>query len=208
MPRRKVTDPQVLIDAAARLFMRKGYQNTTIDDLADEVGISKPTVYQYVKSKRWLLESIFETVLKRLETDQDRIIVEIDDPADQLRESIRYYVNAVADLQPYFHIFFGEEAELPKRTQKRFREWARRMSDKLTTILRDCAKRNEVRTDVDPQIASFLLIGMLASVYRWYDVKGPLKTEEIAAQATAMLEGYLLNGAKPKASRFRKASLN
>lgn len=207
MPRRKVTDPQVLVDAAARLFMRKGYQNTTIDDLAEEVGISKPTVYQYVKSKGWLLENIFETVLKRLEVDQDRIMAEIDDPAEQLRETIRYYIDAVADLQPYFHIFFGEEAELPKRTQKRFRQWGRRMTDKLTTILQECAKRGEVRRDVDPHIAAFLLIGMLASVYRWYDTKGPLTTEEITTQATAILEGYLLNqSTKAKPARRRAAA--
>ncbi|MGH2783828.1 MAG: TetR/AcrR family transcriptional regulator [Actinomycetota bacterium] len=201
MPRRKVTEPQAVIDAAARLFQRKGYQNTTIDDLAEEVGISKPTVYQYVKSKGWLLETIFETVLTRLEADQDRITSEIDDPADQLRETIRYYINAVADLQPYFHIFFGEENELPKRTQKRFREWSGRMTDKITVIVRECARRKEIRADIDPRIASFLVIGMLASVYRWYDAKGPLGTEEIAAQASAILEGFFVNGARPKGSR-------
>lgn len=191
MPRRKVTDPKMLIDAAARLFQQNGYQNTTIDDLADAVGISKPTVYQYVKSKGWLLESIFETVLQRLKEDQIHVIETVEDPAEQFRETIRHYVQAVADLQAYFNIFFGEEAELPARLRKKFRVWAREMTDVFAGILAASAKRGEVRTDVDPRIAAFLLIGMLHSVARWFDPKGPLTTEDLAEQVLRMMEGYL-----------------
>lgn len=204
MPRRKVTDPKILVDAAARLFQQKGYQNTTIDDLAEEVGISKPTVYQYVKSKGWLLETIFETVLQRLKEDQVHVIETIEDPAEQFRETIRHYVQAVADLRAYFNIFFGEEAELPARLRKKFRVWAREMTDVFADILAACGKRGEVRTDVDPRVAAFLLIGMLASTARWFDPKGPLSTEDLAEQVIRMMEGYLtVKTAAPRNARAK-----
>jgi TetR/AcrR family transcriptional regulator, cholesterol catabolism regulator len=199
MARRKVTDPKVLVDAAAKLFQKNGYQNTTIDDLAVEVGISKPTIYQHVKSKGWLLESIFESVLRRLKDDQNTIMTTFDDPEEQFRATITNYVGAVTELQTYFRIFFGEEAELPQRTQRKYRAWAREMSDDFASILEACAKKGIVRPDVEPQIASFLIIGMLTTIARWYDPKGRLSPDDIARQVTAIVEGYLI----PEGQRTR-----
>lgn len=190
MARPRATTREKLVDAAAREFVRHGYHNTTIDNIAKAAGITKPTVYQYVESKGRLLESIFEMVLSRLESDQDRILAELQDPAEQLRAIMRYYIEAIDDLQPYFHIFFGQETALPSRTQKRFRDWGRQMNHKLLGVLREAAANGSVRKDVDPEIAAQLLGGMLSSVHRWYDTKGFLGPEEIAEDAIRIIEGY------------------
>ena len=181
MGRRKVGSREALRDAAAELFTRKGYRSTTMDEVADLVGIAKPTVYQYVRSKGALLESISESLLERLRADLDRVTA-IGDPGDQLRETVRCFVNAIHDLRPYFEIFFGEERELPPRTRKRFRKWAREITEEITAILERALKAGLLDPGVDPRIAAFLLIGMLNSIARWYEPKGRFSAEEIVEQ--------------------------
>lgn len=191
MPRRKVTGPQMLVEAAARLFEQKGYQNTTIDDIARALGIAKPTVYQYVRSKGWLLERIFESVLVRLKSALDKV-VQMEDPQAQVRAAVQYFVDAVHDLTPYFLIFFGEERELPPQTRKRFRAWGRELTMDVANMIERAQRAEVVRPDVDPKIAAFFLIGMLQSTARWYSPKGPLSKDEIAEQAYRMLQGFVL----------------
>ncbi|MGH7860241.1 MAG: TetR family transcriptional regulator C-terminal domain-containing protein [Candidatus Binatia bacterium] len=101
------------------------------------------------------------------------------------------------DLQPYFLIFFGEERELPPRTRRRFRSWAREMTDEVAAILVHGREAGTLRHDVDPRIAAFLLIGMLTSIARWYDPRGRLSKEEIATQVARVLGGYIREGMAP-----------
>jgi AcrR family transcriptional regulator len=61
--RRRALETQDLVAAAARVFERRGYADATLDDIAAEAGVSKPTVYQYVSSKQRLLETIVEQAI-------------------------------------------------------------------------------------------------------------------------------------------------
>ena len=198
-----MTGPEMLIDAAARLFERKGYQNTTIDDIAQAVGIAKPTVYQHVKSKGWLLDKISESVLARLKSDLDAVSA-IDEPAAQVPALIKFFIASVHDLQPYFLIFMGEERELSPATRKRFRAWAREITDSIAGILDNGRQAGVVRADVDPQIAANFIIGMLTSVARWYDPNGRLSPEELEEVALSILSGYILD---PRTGRRRSTRL-
>jgi AcrR family transcriptional regulator len=58
MARPRTTSTEHVIATAATLFLERGYHNTSIEDVAEAAGISKPTVYKYVESKQWLLDTI------------------------------------------------------------------------------------------------------------------------------------------------------
>ena len=72
----KTRETQIL-EAAERVFMRFGPRRTTMDDIADEVGISRPAVYQYFKTKKELLRNVVERLhretLKAVATELDRM---------------------------------------------------------------------------------------------------------------------------------------
>ena len=190
MPRQKVLSPEALVSAAVQLFEKNGYRNTTIDDIADAAGMAKPTVYQYVRSKSALLEQMFSTVLERLEGDLEHIRSA---PSAHERVSllVEGIIGAGTELHLYFRIFFGEELELPPGTRKHFRQWARRVTEEVTSVLAEAQAAGVVRSDVDPKIGAFFLIGMLTSVSRWYSPGGDLRREDIALAARRMLTGYI-----------------
>jgi AcrR family transcriptional regulator len=203
MPKRKVSGPQMLVEAAARLFESKGYQNTTIDDIANAVGIAKPTVYQYIKSKGWLLESVFERLLARMKSDIDKVLA-FEDPEEQLRFLVGYFMESIHDLQPYFLIFFGEERELPARTQKHFRAWARETTQSIVDIFERARDRGVIRPDIDPEIAAFMFIGMMSSTARWYDPRGRLTPEAIAEEALKMLDLYRVDRTQARGAKVSR----
>lgn len=62
MARERATDTTALVAAAAETFHRKGYRNSTIDDIAEAAGISRPTVYKYTRSKQHLLDLMVDEV--------------------------------------------------------------------------------------------------------------------------------------------------
>src|SRR5947209_19752015 len=93
----KVHEKQLLkrkeetLDTAARLLTERGYANLNMDELAEEVGISKPTLYQYFNSKE---ELIAEAMIRMFEK-MDEHIAELSDksPIEQLEEFMRSMLN-------------------------------------------------------------------------------------------------------------------
>lgn len=191
MPPKRFANSDEVVAAAAQLFQRRGYQNTTIDDIAKHLGIAKPTVYQYVNGKGSLLEEIVGQVLARIAEEHRLALESSNDPEEQLRRLVRGYVRTVAEMRTHYRIFLGEEKELPPRTRRRFQEASREMADEFAGLLRRCIDGGVLRSDVDPEIASFLIIGALVSASRWYDPTGPLDAEAFADEAMALVEGYM-----------------
>src|ERR1700735_2493427 len=74
MGRSRAIDTQALVAAAARVFERRGFADATLDDIAAEAGVSKPTVYQYVSSKQRLLETIVEQAIYPLRDGIEQIV--------------------------------------------------------------------------------------------------------------------------------------
>jgi AcrR family transcriptional regulator len=191
MPPKRFANSDEVVAAAAELFQRQGYQNTTIENIAGHLGIAKPTVYQYVNGKGSLLEQIVGEVLERLAEEHRQAMESSDDPEQQLRRLVRGYVRTVAEMRTHYRIFLGEEKELPPRTRRRFAAASREMADEFAALLERCADAGVIRADVDPQIASFLIIGALVSASRWYDPTGELDPDAFADEAMALVEGYM-----------------
>jgi AcrR family transcriptional regulator len=139
MARARVTDTNAVIEAAARVFREKGYQNTTIDDIAAAAGIAKPTVYRYAKSKRWLLDKIVETVITGLERRVELVLADAPSPEERLRRLIRVHVEAATEQRTFYAILLSEETELSPRTRKRFTVWAREVTEDFRRMLDACA---------------------------------------------------------------------
>lgn len=139
--REKEARREAILDAATRLFTRKGNYDPTLDEIAAEAELSKGTIYNYFKDKHYLFAALLirchEKALQHLEETAARY--------DQLRELIQAVFESVRNTpedQFLFHIFFSAGLQMPEDLREEVEaEWrgqeqqaAQILADKLALV--------------------------------------------------------------------------
>jgi AcrR family transcriptional regulator len=180
-----------ILTAAADLFRQRGYRATTLDEIAKRVGVSKPTLYGYFRSKEELLAAIFHRAMSLFERDLDAIRTSGDDPVTKLRRVIRFHVGAVIAERSFLAVFFSEEANLPPRLSRAIRRRKARYDRTVRAIVEAGVRKGTLRA-ANPRLLVFAMLGMSNWLYQWYDPAGEWDADTIAAGFIALLEsGYL-----------------
>jgi AcrR family transcriptional regulator len=180
-----------ILTAAADLFRERGYRAATLDEIAQRVGVSKPTLYGYFRSKEELLAAIFHRAMSLFERDLGAIRASGDDPVAKLRRVIRFHVGAVIAERSFLAVFFSEEANLPPRLSRAIRRRKARYDRSVRAIV-DAGIRDRSLRTANPRLLVFALLGMANWVYQWYDPAGAWDADTIADGFIALLEpGYL-----------------
>src|SRR6266513_871921 len=97
-PRRR----RQLLDVALEVFAERGYHPTSMNDLADAAGVTKPVLYQHFRSKRALYLELLEDVGGRLRETISKATTEAQSPREQVRAGFRAYFTFVAAQRPAF----------------------------------------------------------------------------------------------------------
>ena len=192
MGRARAIDTQALVAAAARVFERRGYADATLDDIAAEVGVSKPTVYQYVSSKQRLLEIIVEQAIYPLREGIEQIVEDQADAGEKLEAYVRLHVNAAIRYKPYYVVLMADQHQLSPQALRSYQSWARQVNHATEQLLQQGIKEGLVRADIDLAVIANLLNSALTSIARWYRPTDRLKPDQIHDQVMKVLHGLLL----------------
>ena len=189
---------QKIIEVAATLFCKKGYQSTSLDDVAKEIGISKAGIYHYVSSKDDLLSIIYTQAFEKI-FQETYEIGRMDLPPDEkLRRILDNHIKniIVRDLS-MFSVFFSEESQLPEKDFQKIRQEKRRYTRIIEEIIEEGIALGLFR-ELDPQLQAYAILGMCNWIYKWYrPERTKYDTEVIANNFIALLEvGYLKREAK------------
>lgn len=179
MAQQKATTPEALLEAAAKVFQAKGYELATLDDIAAEAGISKPTVYRYAKSKQWMLDRIVKKVQAEM---NDRAEIVMEDGLtglERLRLQILVTIETGMEFKSYYQVAMVQSRASSPRAAREFRQWARSVTNKVRMILEQAIDEGDLDLPGDPATYANLLSGMLASIHRWIDPRGPLDAEQM-----------------------------
>ncbi|MFF3857252.1 TetR/AcrR family transcriptional regulator [Micromonospora sp. NPDC002575] len=179
-----------LIASALELFEKRGFDRTSVQEIADRAKLTKGAFYHHFESKDDLLRHIQEEYLEAQLAAIAKIEAGSDDPKVRVAELIRFSLTSVAEYRAHVTIFYQERRNL---TADLFAEVTRKrglVESAFAGMIADGVARGVFRSDVDPRIATFGLVGMCAWAYQWLNVGGPLSVDEVARQFSAMvLEG-------------------
>lgn len=169
-----------VLDGAARVFQHLGYPQTTLEDIATEVGINRATLYYYVGTKEELLVSLLHEPIAQMRQDLEEIVARDTPAQEKLAAALRSYVAAMAE-RPELFIFVGENIHkvMGGREATDIQEQADRWGRLLAGVIADGAKDGEFRDDLDPQLATLAIAGMVNWTYRWFDPAGAKTLPEI-----------------------------
>ena len=181
---------QLIIDTAIRIFHDKGYRSATLDDVANELGLTRPALYHYVSSKEGLLSEIY---LQALASFFDTIyeINEMDlSPPEKLKLFIhRHLKTVVIENLTMFTVFFSEENQLPQADYDRIQKEKLKFTQVVNNIILEGVAQGYFR-QVNSKLYANAIIGMCNWLYRWYNPeKSPFSSDEIVEQFTLLIEG-------------------
>jgi TetR/AcrR family transcriptional regulator, cholesterol catabolism regulator len=187
---RETTREQIMRHAVD-LFAAKGYAGTSLDDIASAVGIRKPSLYHYIRSKEDLLYEINAQLTEELLEAVARELEAASSPSEQLRAFLRAFLQLLARRQHEVTVFTTERHILRSRS-RRWREVVERRAawqEILQGILRDGIADGSFRA-VPISVTAQGIIGTLSTVHLWYRRDGALTPEQIAEVfADIMLSG-------------------
>ena len=183
---------EAVLRAAAQVFNEKGYLATTLDEVAERLNVTKPTLYYYVKSKE---EILYECVRIGLTMVQDAI-TEVGatggSAVDKLVAAMHKYTEIVTMDFGRCVIRVGEDP-LPHESQRKLRRIKAGIDKEFRDLIRQGIAEGSI-TPCDPKIAAFTLAGALSWIGRWYRPGGPLTPDDIAQQCIALLANGLCSG--------------
>ena len=193
-----------IVAAAAKVFRTKGYHAATVRDIADEVGILKGSLYHHFESK----EALLYLVVKEPIAQMYRTIAAIADadlaPTEKLRRAILAHLEAFDRHYPHLFVYLRERESVKRRFREMIGFSPKDYEGCWQQILRDGVENGEFRAELDIQVTSYGLLGMLNWAYKWYDPQGRLSVQEVAEQFTSLaLAG--LAAAKPRARTGRQS---
>jgi AcrR family transcriptional regulator len=181
---------------AARIICEKGYDATSMSDIAEAVGITKAGVYHHIPGKKDLLFRIMNFGLDELD---EKVIVpasEVTDAEERLRTIVSAHVRLITSRSTPqgtnpVTIVIDEVAGLTPAHRRKIDQRKRAYVDLVRETLKALEAEGKL-ADVDVTTAAFSLLGMILWLSRWYNPRGRLTPEQVAEEITKIALGGLL----------------
>jgi AcrR family transcriptional regulator len=180
-----------IIAAAGRVFASKGYHAATLQDVADELSLTRPAFYYYFKSKQEILEAICVATADAAD-DVIRRESELPGPSyeDALRRTLLAYTVHIAKSETTT-IMWRNFGEMSPAKQRSLTARRRAREQKVLDLIERGIKQGEFSTR-EPKIATFAAFETLNSLHNWFDKGGRLSVEQIAdVLVDQVLHGFL-----------------
>jgi AcrR family transcriptional regulator len=167
-----------LLDVAVAVFNERGYDATSMDELAGRLGITKSAIYHHVPSKVELLRLALDRALDGLFAVTEEPAATTGRAIDRLEHVVRGSVRVLVDELPFVTLLLRVRgnSDVEQAALRRRREF-----DRIVTELVAAAEdEGDVRQDVDPAVTSRLLFGTVNSLTEWYRPGGGLSADALA----------------------------
>ena len=181
-------------EIAAEVFHRKGYDNTSMNDIAEAVGLTKAGLYHHVASKENLLSTILEDGMDMTEAFVVRPLENITDPVFRLKKLIELHLKLLLEgrklaVTGLLHECQSLAAEDRRRINRRKKQYVQVVADVIGDAVDSCGGRS-----LDPKVAALALLGMLNWTYKWYKPSGSVTPDRVVEEfQNLFIHGILSN---------------
>lgn len=152
-----------VLQAAAKVFSRHAYESASMDEIAHEAGIGKPTLYRYYPSKDALFAAVFVDALDTLEDRLQSVLDATPGLAARLRGLVAAITPTFRDHLVPLRLLDDDAAAVDASRRRIFRERRDRIAGYLARAIEDAVASGEARWNVDPSRIAQMMIGMVWS---------------------------------------------
>ena len=174
-----------LIRVAADLFKEKGYQTTTLNDIALHAGMDRASVYYYVGNKEEFFRDAVKGGVEQNAANVEKVLAREDiSTHDKLEQLVHLLMQSYSDSYPYMYLYIQEEMHKIADAKT---PWAEEMLEKtkiferaVLALIKEGVAEGSFRDDISPTLAANTIFGMLNWTYRWYTPKSKYGAKDVA----------------------------
>lgn len=178
-----------MLAAAAALFARQGYSATTMADVATAGGVSKGTLYHYVRDKQDLLAQISQAHVHRLQHLVQSVTDQQLPPQQHMAQLVLRFMQAYEHAQAEHRVLTEDVKFLPETPRETVlqaqRQVVQAFADAVSRV------RPEVQVAGQHKAVAMLLFGMMNWTFTWLRAEGPLRHQDVAQLVLALFTGGL-----------------
>jgi len=178
-----------IIDAASALYVKKGFNATSIQEISEAAGVSLPVTYHYVKQKSAIMRMIMEDVLNIFRENLLRMIHGIDDPIEKLTIAGRLYFKVVDQQREKALLIYQKSNSLDRASKARIMELEVEVSKVFGEMIQegiDCGVFKKV--DVDLAAYNIIIAAHMWILKRWHFKKRLTLDKYIDLQLSNILD--------------------
>ena len=177
---------------AARTFVQKGFDGTSVSDIASALGVTKAGLYHHIRSKESLLFDIVSLGMDWLDEDVVKPSSGIADPEARLEQILVRHATLTACNEGWITILLDDIQALQPAERRIIERRKRAYVDLVHGTLVELQRAGRLRP-IHPMVAALGVLGMIVWLSRWVRPRGSLSCEQVARQiADIALAGLLL----------------
>jgi AcrR family transcriptional regulator len=189
-------------EVAAEVFHRKGYDNTSMSDVAEAAGLTKAGLYHHISSKESLLYTVLDYGLDLTQSYVVEPLRAIPDPVERLKTMIELHLRLVLEERNLEVTGLLHECKTMSNFDKRKINLRKKAYVRMTTaLIEEVVQKHNIKT-VNPKLAAFALLGMLNWTYQWYKASSPIRCDEIVQNFQHIFLQGILGGQQWTESQF------
>jgi len=183
---------QQLLDVALESFSKQGFHQTSMNDIADAAGVTKPVLYQHFGSKRDLFLELLRELGGRLREAVGKAAVEAGGPRQQVENGMRAYFRWVQEHRAGFEILFDGDTRRDREFMSEAVKVERDIAETIASLIVVEGLGDERR-----RLLAYGIVGLSETTCRhWLHNKLDLTADELAAQVAELAWGGL-RGLRP-----------
>lgn len=156
-----------IIAHCADLFDKVGYHGLTMQMLADEAGLGKPTLYHYFASKADILFEMHQLHIDAIISGLDEVAGKCSEPGDVLTQACAYTLREIAEHPGYVRAFMEHYGDLEGEHRAEIRKRRQEYFDRICGVIKNGVAAGKFRKS-DPMISTLAFLGMCNWAYKWY----------------------------------------
>src|SRR5271165_6781595 len=186
MQREAVIEPrQEILRTAARLFQQRGYDATSMNDVAAALKLSKGGLYHHFQSKDEILFHIMSHAMEITEERVVKVARRIEGVEERLRTLIRLHIQVVISPEDReITVMLHENHPLPPALRRKINARKKDYLVFVENLIAEVQRKRNSQSPVTPRAAAFALAGMINWIYQWYKPGGPLTGDALVQQYT------------------------
>lgn len=180
-------DLDSLLPVAVEVFNERGYDGTSMEDLAARLGISKSAIYHHVSAKAELLRLATDRALDALASVVEA--PEGDTAMQRLEYVVRGSVGVLTAELPFVTLLLRVRGNTD--VERRALSRRRQLDHQLTDLVRAAVDEDSLPAGIDPAVTARLIFGTVNSLVEWYRPSRALRTDDLADAVVALVLGGL-----------------